>query len=89
MTPTPLIAGSVDASQMLNALRFMNFRRANPPIKPLISGSVDECQANANDPSSALAIPWAIPSIPVKLVEKVVLVPQPLSFAIQSTELCQ
>jgi hypothetical protein len=39
---TPLITGTVDEAMNSNALRHHNLRRANPLIKPLSSGSVEE-----------------------------------------------
>jgi YD repeat-containing protein len=41
-TPPPLISGSVDKDHEPKALRYQDLWRTYPPIKPLITGSVDE-----------------------------------------------
>jgi hypothetical protein len=40
--PHPLISGSVDEVQKHKVLLHNDFQTVNPPIKPLIGGSVDE-----------------------------------------------
>jgi hypothetical protein len=40
--PPPLITGAVDEAMNSKTLRHHNLRRANPLIKPLISGSLEE-----------------------------------------------